>query len=184
MTCNNSLYVDFGPEKCYRIYRDGRLFSNPKGKFLSDKVSRKHQYITNSLKGYDIPVYRHHLVAKYFITNPRPDIFTDIDHIDRNKTNNKASNLRYCTSYINMLNRESDHITPDKRCVAHPYQSKLNFLKRFHHLKMCGTEQEAIHLNNRIRKQLFTKLYNYRTRPMCYLTPAKWSINSKGVRAH
>jgi len=46
----------------------------------------------------------HHLVAYAFL-GPRPEGL-QIDHIDRNKLNNKADNLRYCTRSKNIKNRD------------------------------------------------------------------------------
>lgn len=48
-------------------------------------------------------VYVAHLVAKEFIGN-RPEKFV-VDHIDRNRHNNKYDNLRYCSEELNILNR-------------------------------------------------------------------------------
>ena len=47
----------------------------------------------------------HRLVAETFVQNPRPDIFDCVDHIDRNKENNCASNLRWVNQQLNQLNR-------------------------------------------------------------------------------
>ena len=44
----------------------------------------------------------HRLVAQSFI--PNPNDYTDVDHIDRNGTNNKVENLRWCTRSMNMHN--------------------------------------------------------------------------------
>lgn len=44
----------------------------------------------------------HPIVGKTFI--PNPNNYPTIDHIDRDKTNNKVSNLRWCTLSENMKN--------------------------------------------------------------------------------
>lgn len=47
----------------------------------------------------------HRLVALAFIPNPNPSYIL-VDHIDRDKQNNKASNLRWCTISTNNRNQE------------------------------------------------------------------------------
>lgn len=48
-------------------------------------------------------VYRiHRLVAKTFIPNPDPEHFTDVNHIDGNKSNNRADNLEWCDRSYNL----------------------------------------------------------------------------------
>ena len=72
--------------------------------------------------------YVHRLVAVAHVHNPRPDIFSIVDHIDRDKTNNHASNLRWVTHKLNMLNNGQDsvfrHFTTrrmrDGRAIAVP----------------------------------------------------------------
>lgn len=45
----------------------------------------------------------HRLVALYFIENPNN--YTEVDHIDENKTNNNVLNLRWCSGSQNCHNR-------------------------------------------------------------------------------
>ena len=52
--------------------------------------------------------YLHHrIVALQFIENDDPDNKTEVDHIDRVKTNNNISNLRWVTRSQNIRNRNS-----------------------------------------------------------------------------
>ena len=44
----------------------------------------------------------HQLVAKVFIENPDPVHKKEVDHIDGDKSNNRADNLRWCTHEENM----------------------------------------------------------------------------------
>ena len=48
-------------------------------------------------------LYVHRLVEKAFIPNPKPDIYTNIDHIDEDKSNNHVDNLRWYPHWKNCL---------------------------------------------------------------------------------
>ena len=47
--------------------------------------------------------YKHRLIAQQFIDNPNN--LSDVDHIDRDKTNNSLSNLRWVSHSDNLRNR-------------------------------------------------------------------------------
>lgn len=49
-------------------------------------------------------VFLHRAVAELFVPNPDPEHKTNVDHIDGNKLNNCAWNLRWCTQKDNLNN--------------------------------------------------------------------------------
>lgn len=66
------------------------------------KASHGYSKVIFSVKNIHKSLNIHRLVAQAFI--PNPDNKPTVDHIDRNKTNNHVSNLRWCTLIENMNN--------------------------------------------------------------------------------
>lgn len=82
----------------------------------SSIASNGYKYIQLQRNGKRINFYIHQQVAKIFI-GERPKNLV-VDHIDRNKYNNKSNNLRYVTYKENRNNNEKNHI----------YRENLTFL--------------------------------------------------------
>jgi hypothetical protein len=88
----------------YQISSDG-LVMNKRGKILADHWSRDtgynyaQMYLDRKVKTVSI----HRLLATAFI--PNPDNLQCVDHIDRDRTNNDLSNLRWATTAQNQANR-------------------------------------------------------------------------------
>lgn len=70
-------------------YRYINLLDNGKG-YLRFNIRRQNRQTT---------VYIHRLVAEAFI--PNPSGYTEINHIDEDKTNNRADNLEWCDHIYN-----------------------------------------------------------------------------------
>jgi hypothetical protein len=66
--------------------------------------NRGYKYFQQVKDGKRINHLVHHIVAKLFI-GERPENQV-IDHIDRNKLNNKVDNLKYCSQVDNMKNQD------------------------------------------------------------------------------
>jgi hypothetical protein len=60
-------------------------------------------------------IYVHRAVALAYHENPEG--YDYVDHIDRNKLNNNADNLRWCTATMNSLNRTFNNALP--RYIRH-----------------------------------------------------------------
>jgi len=94
-------------EKCvYYVSNLGQVKSTTKT-WLKDRILKPRQYgkgyLSVNINKKNKPI--HHLVALTFI-GERPEGL-QIDHIDRNKLNNRADNLRYVTANENQQNRDS-----------------------------------------------------------------------------
>ena len=98
----------------YKHFRNG-YYVNEKGKVARVRGGKRVSVdIYTSSKGYEYfilfntdnkeKVYVHRAVAKLFVTQPSKDKFI-VDHIDRNKQNNKGTNLRWVTRSENDKNR-------------------------------------------------------------------------------
>lgn len=80
-----------------RVRRAGRILR-------PGKNTRGYIHVTTCYMGVKTTRDVHRLVAEAFIDNP--DRLSEIDHIDRDPSNNSVENLRWCTRSDNNLNKE------------------------------------------------------------------------------
>lgn len=88
----------------YRIYNDGTVVStfNNKNKTRKPVCVHGYYYVTLNKNGEERRFAIHRLVAEAFIPNPENKPM--VDHIDGDKSNNIASNLRWVTASENSRN--------------------------------------------------------------------------------
>jgi len=72
--------------------------------------------------------YVHRLVAEYFIINPKPGIYNQVNHIDGNKSNNCVNNLEWCDGKANMQHA-SQHGLLNTESVKRKLQAPKNARK-------------------------------------------------------
>ena len=90
----------------YLIYPDGRVFSKKSNRFLRPNVNVRHKYHYIKLTRKSLNMSIHRLVAIHYI--PNPDNLPQVDHINRNREDNRVSNLRWVDSFTNQQNTKLD----------------------------------------------------------------------------
>lgn len=129
----------------YLVYEDGRVFSKKRRKMLKPIETEKGYHIVNlSNDGKQKRCRVHRLVAQAYI--PNPDNKPQVDHIDRVKTNNCVSNLRWATNGENQQNTifQSDNQVGIKNISY--YNNKYCYQKSImgnNHQKYFKTLEEA-----------------------------------------
>ena len=108
----------------YLIYKDGRVYSKRRNKYLSHTINDKgYVYVNLSINKIRKTYALHRLIAEHYISNP--DNYSQVDHFDRNKLNNNIENLRWVSPSINCLNRGT------RLNQKHKYISQRKDSKRF-----------------------------------------------------
>lgn len=87
----------FKPFESLQVSNMGRVIGSRGKEMIPQPNSSGYLKIACKKKSY----YIHHMVAKLFITNPHPEIYTELDHLDSVRARNYACNLRYCTRSMN-----------------------------------------------------------------------------------
>jgi len=87
----------------YLIYEDGRVYSKKYKRFLKPYSDKDGYYMVGLCKDGKRKLCKiHRLIALYYL--PLVDGKDYVDHIDRDKTNNNISNLRWVNHSENKIN--------------------------------------------------------------------------------
>jgi hypothetical protein len=146
----DTLYDVVGYEGRYKINKNGEIWSCLSKKFMSAPLTGRDinsLYKRLALTKKDEnrkSFYIHQLLGKNFI--PNPNNYTEIDHIDGNKTNNALENLRWCSSNLNQQNKP--------KMAA----NKSGYKNISSHTNKAGNEYWIIKIQYNMT--LFHKLYN------------------------
>ena len=110
------------------VREDGLVLNRVKGTFKD--LCMRYRYTMGHLDtdGYFMLCYKgrpykvHRLVAQCFV--PNPDNKYSVDHINRNRSDNRASNLRWATASEQNLNRRHKY--------DFEYTDRKSYLKGYH----------------------------------------------------
>jgi hypothetical protein len=134
----------------YLIYPDGKVWSKISEKFLVPaKNSRGYMNLglmKESKKRKSFLVHR--LIALHYIPNPHNKPF--VDHINRDKTDNRIENLRWATNSQNNINCESRGKVPHKNINLQDNGFHVMIRRNRKHVftKYCKTLEEALEQRN------------------------------------
>jgi len=106
LQANREIFRAIDGYDSYEVSNHGRIRNVNTARILKP-ANNGHGYLFVVLYKNGRPKHHkvHRLVASAFCNNPNDIECTQVDHIDRNRSNNTPANLRWCTSIINQRNK-------------------------------------------------------------------------------
>ena len=159
------------PNSCLFVSREGFLwagepyYGNDNG--LGYMVTKRRGNVTECV---------HRLIAEAFVPNPRPDIFTQVDHINRVRDDNRACNLRWVSPELNALNKKGSQVRmiakwfnrKTRRWIFHKKPVFLGYYGQKRVTRAFGTHAEAHAACSAWRAKMFFHTYEMLTSgPVC-----------------
>jgi len=100
----------------YIIYSDGRIYSKKRNIFLKQhKTKYGYMKVVLCTNGETTTYNTHRLIARFFVPNPYPDIYNQVNHLDGDKTNNNDWNLAWTDAIGNISHSIESGLKPDIR---------------------------------------------------------------------
>tara|TARA_R110000787_G_scaffold3651_1_gene14169 strand:+ start:83 stop:553 length:471 start_codon:yes stop_codon:yes gene_type:complete len=136
----------------YIIYPDGKVWSQKSNIFLKPFFARS-KYHHVDLEKNILKVHR--LIAQHYI--PNEDNKPQVDHINRNKTDNRVENLRWATAKENSNNRT----TPKTNTSGHKYITYEKRKKLWQFQKMTNVNGKRGSIKRRFKKKTDALCYKF-----------------------
>ena len=136
----------------YLIYEDGKVFSKKRNKFLKPRINTNGYYCIDLCENGKQKTYKiHRLIAIHYI--PNPENKREVDHINRDRSDNKIENLRWVSHLENMQNKgiPNTNTSGIKNISYNKFHDRWIFRKEINGKltrKSFKTKQEAIEFKN------------------------------------
>ena len=87
----------------YKVSNYGKVIGKGRGKELKQRLNEEgYIEVTMGDKEHRTRIRVHRLVAILFVENPNPELYNEVNHIDRNRANPRADNLEWTTHVDNV----------------------------------------------------------------------------------
>ena len=132
----------------YLIYPDGKVFNKSNNKFRKlNFATNGYQYVALYKDGKQKNHLLHRLIAIHYI--PNTENKPEVDHINRDKTDNRVENLRWATRIENAQNtgKQKNNKSGHKNISFHKASGRWEFSTKTHaqyFRKYFGTLEEAV----------------------------------------
>ena len=132
----------------YLIYDDGRVYSKKRNRFLKQQnIGIGYKQIGLCSNGIRKLYYIHRLIALHYI--PNPENKKEVDHLDRDPSNNHISNLRWTTPLENSNNKGNNKSNKSgvKNVCFHTQYGRWSYSIMYNgktHRKCFKTFEEAV----------------------------------------
>ena len=138
----------------YLIYPDGRVYSKKRDKFLKHLLGNHgYYYVSLRYPGKRKQYTVHRLVAMHYI--PNHENKSEVDHINRNKLDNRVENLRWATHTENMNNKGQNK----SNTSGHKYISYDKYYHKWRFQKNINKKMKVIFFKTKTDALCFKFIY-------------------------